>query len=342
MRSGEWYLGYNAYDNHPGCALTFGRRDSGIVCTTMPDTTYDDGEFGEQPLPGEDGVRWGRDYQRTATTTFELGVDGVDALVDRHLVRPSFGGRKLGDFELPEWAPVTGTRESRTMDGVALLRQAWRADGVRRKAGRVAWLRHRAGGRTRRMYGRPREFDVVHRRLQRQGYTPVTARFVALDDRHYDDTESVAELWAYDAFMERPGLPPWLPTVPPYLRPPQKTAGVRNAGDMATYPHITIHGPCASPQVAITGLWTVTLGMTIPRGSYVVIDARPWIRTVVRTTGGSTASVADKLTRSSPRLADMALPPGLWRAALSYTRTTSSTVLGPRVEIRWRHAYASW
>jgi hypothetical protein len=110
-----------------------------------------------------------------------------------------------------------------------------------------------------------------------------------------------------------------------------------------TYPVIVINGPCKNPKVAINGLWSAQLTMTIKSGEYVTIDARSWARTVLlTTTSGSSSSVADKLTRASGRLGDMYLPPGSWTAALSYTNASTTFATGPRVEIKWRDAHTWW
>lgn len=344
MRDGEWLLGYSSYDNYPGASLTFGRQSSGIYCLSEPDVSFGDMDLADAALPGEDGIRMGRDYQRQATVQFELGVDGVDGPVDLHWVRPSAGGRRVGDWTATEAAVAAAIKRDQGphqwgLDGVNLVRQVWRADSLRGKAGRVAWLVHSAGGRTRQLYGRPRKFAVSHSRFTRQGYTPVVAEFTAVDDRFYDQTEKSEEMYdrRHVTTPPRPGRPEG-----EYGWASRKTATIRQLGALNTYPYIEIFGPCTNPKVTLgPDLWSVQLSMSIAAGDHVTIDPRPWVRTVTHHKGSSAVSVADKLTRSSLRLAQMFVPPGTWTASMSYTR------LGPglaetRVRIAWRDAYAWW
>jgi hypothetical protein len=344
-RDGDWHLGYSPYDNYPGAALTFGRMRSGIYCLNEPEVTFSDLDLADAPLPGEDGVRMGRDYQRNATVTFELGVDGVDGPIDLHWpMRPWSRGDRIGDWTTMGAALAAHMKRDQGpyqwgSDGLDMLRQVWHADSIRGKAGRVAWLLHTTAGRTRQMYGRPREFAIAHSRLTRQGYTPVVCKFVAVDDRFYDQTEKDEEL--YDRkFMGRPARPGrWMPGAGWQSK---KTALLKQLGKINTYPYIEIHGPCKNPKITIPNLWTVQLSLTIADGERVVIDPRPWVRTVTHYKGTTSKSVADKLTRSSPRLAKMFLPPGYWTASFSFTNAAAFSLEGPRVRIAWRDAYAWW
>ncbi|GAA5071049.1 hypothetical protein [Streptomyces similanensis] len=344
-RDGEWRLGYSATSIHPGADLLFGREDSGIYCLNEPSVAFSDGDVADAELPGEDGVRMGRDYQRSMTVTFDLGVDGVDRPVDRHGdMRPWAGGFKIGEWRtlypvpgMPAKRP-TGDPYQWGSDGVDLLRQAWRADAVRGRAGGVAWLRRMSAGRARMVYGRPRKFAVGKSDLTRQGYTPVVAEFVAIDDRFYDDTESSEEL--YDRVYQKPQPRPGRPAVGRFES--KKTAKIAQKGRVATHPYLKIHGPCKNPKVTFAGLWAVQLSMEIKGGEYVQIDPRPWARSVMHYKGSSSSSVADRLTRSSPRLAEMLIPPGSWTASLSASSPSGPTIGGPLVEIIWRNAFAWW
>ncbi|MFF8679380.1 hypothetical protein ACF07F_15870 [Streptomyces sp. NPDC015237] len=100
----------------------------------------------------------------------------------------------------------------------------------------MAWLQHTTvGGRTRMLYGRLRKFAVGHSRLTRQGYTPVVAEFVAIDDRFYDATESREELWDI-RWLGMPGRPGRPADAGPGLTDSRKTALIKQRGRMATYP----------------------------------------------------------------------------------------------------------
>ncbi|MET7573417.1 hypothetical protein ABZT04_33705 [Streptomyces sp. NPDC005492] len=347
MRDGEWLLGYSSYDNYPGASLTFGREAQGIYCLSEPDITFADMDLADAAMPGEDGVRMGRDYQRNATVTFELGVDGVGGPIDLHWpMRPWTRGTRVGDWSNTEAVLAAYNKKDQGpyqwgLDGVNMLRQVWRADGIRGKAGRAAWLVHSSGGRTRQLYGRPRKFAVSHSRLSRQGYTPVVCEFAAVDDRFYEQTEKEVELYDHQ-FIGLPGRPGRIGGGA-WLFQSKKTASFQQRGTLNTYPYVEIHGPCKNPKLTVTpALWEVQLSMTIPDGEHVTIDARPWVRTVTHYTSSSSKSVADKLTRSSPRLSQMFLPPGYWTASLSYTKSSARALEGPRIRMAWRDAYSWW
>lgn len=346
MRDGDWYIGYSSHNDMPGAALTFGRPSYGIDCVSEPTITFGDADVGDAALPGEDGIRLGRDYKRTATVTFELAVDGVDGPVDLHWPWPALGREsRIGDWS---WAEEFKARQTKAdwgperwaSEGVDMLRAVWDAAAIRDTPSRMAWLLHKTGGRTRRMYGRPRKFDVAHSRFQRQGYVPCVAEFVSVDGRFYDETEKSVSLWDYykGATPVRPGRD----QVDKGPDPSRKSATVVQAGRLPTQPVIVIHGPCKNPKINFGTLWSVQLAMTIAEGAYVTIDARSWARTVMRTAGGSSSSVADKLTRASGRLAEIKIPPGRWPVSFSYSRTIIKFGVGPRIEIRWRDAHAWW
>ncbi|MFJ4988733.1 hypothetical protein ACIP9H_33655 [Streptomyces sp. NPDC088732] len=345
MQNGDWNLGYFAFGQYNGAALTFGQVKSGIYCLSEPDTTFADGEYGDAVLPGEDGVRFGRDYQRNGTVTFELGVDTVDAPVDRHFP-PAWtkAGVLIGDWPddpaILKKLKATGNPWSWNEDGLNMLRQVWRADAVRfGSTSRLGWLSHMVAGHSRRLYGRPRKFSVSHSRLTRQGYTPVVATFDAVDDRFYDDVAKYAEMWdrVPGTVPPRPGRP-----APP-AAPSKKSAAVSSAGRTPSWAVITITGPCLNPKVTLGSWWTVELSTLIADGESVVIDARPWERTALLVkANGSKVSVADKLTRASPRLAELIVPPGNWTATMAHTKLPALPGTGPTVEVSWRDAFTWW
>ncbi|MEU6632815.1 hypothetical protein ABZ905_31715 [Streptomyces parvus] len=350
MADGDLHLAYSSYNSLPGSDLTFGRVESGIYCLTKPAVTFGDPEIGDQDLPGEDGVRMGRDYQRSASVTLELGVDTVDYPAVRWYPPTMLGGtgRLIGSWSknpmlLELLKNAGGTRESWNVDAVAMLRQVWRADSLRRNAGRVAALTYTRAGRSRRLYGRPRNFEIGSERFTAQGYTPVIAKFTAVDDRFYSATAKEEELWDYYrlSLSSRPGRPSW---PPPPINEVRRTATLSLSGDLPVHPSITIYGPCTNPKVTIVGQWSVQLALTLKVDESVVISAQPWARTVTKYTasGTSAGSVADKLTRASPRLANMTLPPGRLQAQLSHSKTGLTPRQGPRVKIAWRDAFGSW
>ncbi|MCG8971740.1 hypothetical protein [Streptomyces sp. CL12-4] len=309
LREGEWNLSYSANGVLPGANFTFGTVASGYYLLEPYEITYADNDAGDVPMPQEDGARLGQDYRGQATITFEVGVDTVDD------------------------APSQLGRHDANLDAVSVMLQAWDAEAVRRRFGTPAVLRTTQGGRARVFYGRPRKIAPAGSKLTRQGYTPVVATFVCVDSTAYDDVEQVTR-----ASMVPPshyGL------VGPLTTPLTMTA--ESSGKVAgeaivdgtkpTWPVITIYGPISNPVCELVGRWKAALSLTLKAGERVVIDPRPWVRTVMR---NGNASVAGALTRGTPRLKDMRLPKGRQDFVLRGADATGTSYM----TVAWRDAYA--
>ncbi|MDV6291260.1 hypothetical protein R2F25_38260 [Streptomyces sp. UP1A-1] len=198
---------------------------------------------------------------------------------------------------------------------MSTMLEAWDAEAVRRRFATPAVLRTMQGGRARRFYGRPRKPAPAGSKLTKQGYTPVVCTFACVDSKAYDDVEQIAR--ANLVPPDHYGL------VGPLTTPLTMTAesASKNAGEVVvggtkpTWPVITIYGPISNPVCEVVGRWKAGLDLTLGVGERVVIDPRPWVRTVMR---NGNASVAGKLTRGTPQLKDMRLPRG--RAGLRAAR----------------------
>ncbi|MFJ2745307.1 hypothetical protein ACIO3O_37250 [Streptomyces sp. NPDC087440] len=343
MRDGDWQFAYSASAPYPGCLLDFGRTPSGIYLLKEPETKFADLDDTTTPLPGEDGVRMGRDYQRTVTVALELGVDTVDAPTTSYNYLYPAGGDSgqigVGGPQASAGRPTLVRRAQWNEEAVGIVRTAWRADAVRRRAGGVAWLRRQSAGRVRLLYGRPRKFAVVHEKFSDQGFTPLLVDFEAVDDKFYDNDEQRAELVGR-ANVPGPVWRPGRPGTPAGGTGERLVAGLNVGGRLATHPWITFHGPGRNYVLTIDGLWTVQLNVDLAVGQSVRLDSRSWSRAVWNIqTGGS---VADKLTRSSPLLRDLLLHPGRHTARMQFSRRPGLTFVGPRIEIGWRNAHAWW
>ncbi|MEU6755978.1 hypothetical protein [Streptomyces sp. NPDC046685] len=315
---GEWTLSYGTEGLHPAVDFTFGTVRSGFYLLDPYEITYADADIGDTPMPRTDTVRLGQDFRAPATVTFEVGVDTV-----------------------PGSSTPTG-RHGKNLDALSVMAQAWDAEGLRRRFSVPAVLRTVQGGRARRLYGRPRKWSAAGSPLTRQGYTPVVCTFACVDATAYDDIEQIAPV----------SLQP-----PPHrgLKGPLKApitmagagtgtvqGGITVGGTKAAWPIITIKGPISQPRVELAERlvgqkrvpgWTVGLNLALQEGERVVIDTRPWARTVLR---NGTASVAGQLTWDSPLLENMRLPLGpqnLVLRGIDETGTASMTVA-------WRDAYA--
>ncbi|MFD7505376.1 hypothetical protein [Streptomyces sp. NPDC059850] len=309
LAEGEWNLSYSANGVHPGANFTFGSLASGCYLIEPYEITYADVDAGDVPMPREDGARLGEDYRGQATITFEVGVDTVSD------------------------APSQLGRHGANLDAVSAMLQAWDGEAVRKRFATPAVLRTVQGGRARRFYGRPRKYAPAASKLTRQGYTPVVATFVCIDSTAYSDTEHTIRVDM--------APPPHRGLIGPLTTPLSMTgAGATKvpgetvmAGTKPTWPVITFYGPVSKPACEVIGGWKASLDLTLSAGQRITIDTRPWARTVLR---NGSASVAGSLTRSSPRLKDMRLPPGRHDFVLRGTDSTGTSYM----TIAWRDAWA--
>lgn len=207
----------------------------------------------------------------------------------------------------PTWAWVLSTDMESAEE--ALLERgkhkvAWRAREIRQTPGAVTYVRYNIGGRTRRVYGRPRRWASPPSNRIISGYVPITCDFKCVDGLHYDDlaTSVVIDL-APDSTEGGFVLPAQLPivTIPSSVREGIITVG----GDALAYPVIRIDGPVNGCWVE--GLdWRLDLNLNLTEGQYVTIDTHPWANSVLR---NGTSNVAGALGRKQ-WLSRVRLTPG--------------------------------
>lgn len=309
LAEGEWKLSYSANGVHPGASFTFGTIRSGYYMLEQHEIAYGDTDAGDTPLPRADGIRFGQDFKAAATITFEVGVDAVDDSLTQQ------------------------GRHGANLDRLSVMGQAWDAEALRLRFATPATLSTMQGGRARRYYGRPRKWAPAASKLTRQGYTPVVCTFACQDDTAYDDIEQITRVDIHP--------PPHRGLVGPLTTPltmtgesSGKVAGdVTVGGTKPTWPVITFWGPITQPACEIVGRWKASLNLTLGAGERVVIDPRPWARTVLR---NGNASVAGLLYRGTPRLEDMRLPVGRQDFVLRGTDPTGTAYM----TVAWRDAYA--
>lgn len=177
---------------------------------------------------------------------------------------------------------------------------AWRSPS--REPGDESVLRYRAGGRTRRVYGRPRNFSQNPNLLFSHGYLVGAGQFVTSDAFHYaDELRSVVVTLVP---TNAGGL------VSPLISPLTTVAGgsrqgiISDVGGDAPAPVIVkFHGPVSAPSVG-AGDWVVGLKGSLAHDESVTIDTRTM--TVLRNDG---ASLAGDLTRGT-YLSQARLAPG--------------------------------
>lgn len=279
-------------------AITFGPADLDVVNMTAPSIGDTEIQTDDSGRPRSDGRAFGLDFRGARTIAFDLGV--------------------LGDTEVE------------VRDNLAALATAWRADEVRSKPGAVAEMRVRYAGRERATFGRPRRFAHSDEDF-RQGFIPVVADFDSGDDLWYSISEEAvtASLGAETGGgLEGPLASPLSTTASS-----DRSVFLRVNGDLPAWPVITITGPISNPEVEIIGEWKMTLATNIAEGQTVVIDTRPWSRSVLR----DGASIAGHLTRSSVRLANAGIRPGTHEVAFRGTSSTGTAT----VSVAWRDSFST-
>lgn len=281
---------------YPGTRLVFGSVAPGLVLTDAPEVGPVVIEADDVGRPRGDGVAFGADFFGGRTVTFDVAVIGGDEVTGRAL-----------------------------LEG---LQRAWRGDAVRVRPGAVASLTSPSG---RTVFGRPRRF-VSDDSLSLSGVATVIADFVTADSVWYSGVEHVATV----LLVPDPGggliapLAAPLTTTATSDRSQVFTVG----GSMPTQPVFEIQGPITNPVVEIVGLCSLEFRLSLAYDEVLVVDTRPWARSVMVGSG----SYAGALTRGSTRLSDVVVPPGVYELALRGVSAPGSA----SATVRWREAFASY
>jgi rRNA processing protein Gar1 len=296
-----------------GEGLVFGTEETGYLTITRPLHSGGESVTGDTSRPGEDGIMFARDYYGGKTVSFELGV--LTDVNNRGLDSP----------------PASASEAHRAnLDYLDALEGWWKDPQWRATANSMAMLRAKeASGEVYRAYGRPRRYDEAVGSLTRHGYTPVACDFQLIDTRWYSDTEYSASI----SLMVPPDGGLIAPLIAPLttLREVQNIVSIDVGGKIGTWMVVEIVGPVQRPSVTI-GDATYTLDLNIEAGDKVVIDPRPWARTVLRSSDG--ASVSGALTRESPLMSRMLVTPGHHTIQFRGLDSTGTA----RANLRWRIA----
>lgn len=283
---------------YPGESVTVGLADSEATFLAPLDLGDVAIEAADAPRPRGDGVSFGTDYFGGRTITLDLGI-----------VRPS---------------------ESEALDALSRLRRAWRADAIRLTPGATASLTFRRAGRERVVFGRPRRFAPGLEDIG-QGMATVLADFAATDDLFYSTTTT--RLLVPFAPAPTGGLMAPLASPLATTGDSDRSMALTVAGEMPSWPRVTIAGPVVNPVVELVGLWRLEVRASLLEGDSLVIDTAPWARTVLRNGAGA----AGLFSRASVRLSKAAIPPGTYEAVLRGSSVTGSA----SALIEWRDTYSS-
>lgn len=222
---------------------------------------------------------------------------------------------------------ATPDDESGALGLLEELRRVWRADEIRRTPGAVAELVSEWG---RTGFGRPRRFAPGVQNVK-QGFIPVVADFTLVSDLWFgqEQVESVS-------FAPSTGGGFTFPLTFPMVMASEadRSQAIRIGGETDTQ-HLVfeIAGPITNPSIEVVGVARLDFVTTLAYDEVLVVDARPWARSI--TVNGS--SRAGALTPASTSLSRLTLPPGTHEIALRGTDITGTSSL----TTRWRDAYTT-
>lgn len=264
--------------------------------------------------PRADGTGFGRDYRAGRVLAWD--------------------GNILGRLTPAQRAAGMSSQRV-VLDALETLETAWDAEEVRLEPEDVAVLRMRRGGRTRRVYGRPRRFEPTTGNTH-QGWVPFSCDFQARDHFYYDDQEQslgVSMVPAGVGGLVGDRIGPWVAA--------GAGAGISTMNVGGTKPAwtvIRIHGPVSGslvdPVIEIVGQWKIQLLGSIAYDQFVVVDSTPWGRSIRRSDG---ANWSGKLSTVSRRPSGMRVPPGSHTVIL----TGVDSSLTAYATVYWRDTFAS-
>lgn len=281
--------------SYPGETLAFGTHDSGLGFVGAPEIGSPETLNGDVQAALGDGRLF-----------------GVDRL-----------GGGLVTFELDAYCAT----EEEARGRLERARRAWRADAIRRTPGAVAQL---TSGRGRSTFGRPRRFSSVDTQIA-NGFVSILADFATATDLWFgaEQVDSVT-------FAPSTGGGFTFPVTFPMSMASEadRSQAIRIGGETPTQ-HLVfeIAGPITNPSIEVVGVARLDFVTTLAYDEVMIVDARPWVRSI--TVNGN--SRAGSLTPASTSLSRLTLPPGSHEIALRGTDITGTSSL----TTRWRDAYTT-
>lgn len=221
--------------------------------------------------------------------------------------------------------------EAEAWAALARLKAVWDGDDVRREAGPVLPLRYRLAGRTRTIYGRPRNWSLQVGSASLSGNIGATCDFATVSPLIFGDYHS--ETFGFVQEFE-PDAGWTMPVVFPFTSSAgvfERTTEIVVGGEKPTPVIVTFTGPVSEAGVRI-GDWSAEIVEDVVAGNPVTLDARPWVRAAT-TSGGGGVKLSPRVTR----LSKMFLAPGSYEVTL-YGRATDSAATAT---VSWQDAYSS-
>lgn len=222
-----------------------------------------------------------------------------------------------------------GTGPGEALAALARLQRAWRTAVDMRVPGAVTTLSYGAAGRTRRVYGRPRNFTPSVTENIEDGNVVATAEFALADTYHYANELSSLTV---DLIPGNAGG-----LISPLLSPMTTVAGGKRqglivvGGDAPTPVTVDFKGPVRNPVASSTG-WEIGLRASLAYDQTVTVNVREG--TVLRNDG---ASLGGSLTRNT-YLPEARLLPGNREIIFEGIDPTGTA----SCKVSWRSAFESF
>ncbi len=274
----------------------------GTLITGIGGNLSDSGSGGtdtpDSSLPNEDGIKFGQDY---------------------------YTGMILG-FSVNVWH-----RYHQVYDNIGKFKSVWRNPKLRQTSNAVTALRMCRGGRTRVVYGRPREFKETYGEVER-GWSPIDCNFQCVDEKFYDDEVKTQRIGIENPPVNGLTFPATAPFRLQQFRESYTTVHI--GGDLPTWPLFEIYGPCVNPVIQFDNDWTLTLLVGLDHTQYITIDPRPWRRMTLKN-GVVADNISGAYTQDSPVMREMQITPGQHTILFSAVDPSLTSY----INVSWRSAY---
>jgi hypothetical protein len=213
------------------------------------------------------------------------------------------------------------------------LEEAWQAEELRLTPNSVTTLRYKIADRVRRVYGRPRHFDVVPN-FVRTGRVSMVADFVLAEATYYDDAENKTRILTVPSSVAASGFtfPITFPLAIGAAGTSPRVETVAIGGRRPTWADVTFYGPSLDPWIEISGTRWALRG-TLAAGQSARMSGKPWQAGVLRSDGAWVPGMLDPRAR----LSQLRLSPGSYAATYGAYDLSGSSY----AEVAWRDAYGT-
>ena len=285
--------------------------------------------------PGGSGATFGRG-QLVQVEKFAPGT-----VTHRHTDQPApkIDAMLFGiDLQTPPlWTFTLWTNTTTTADALAALdplAKCWNAKPVRSVPGAVSELRYSIAGRSRSVFGRPRQFTPVPT-APNQGRIDVVADFQLAENISYDVDTNQASVGINPSTITGTGFSfpikfPIYAATTPIARTGEAIIG----GSAPTWVTVTMTGPVGNPWVQI-GDQRFALTGTVAVNETITLTGQPWSLTGQQGIYSSTSGYRSSMLDPRSRLSQLRFDPGTYPVTFGGFDTTGTAT----ASVSWRNAY---